>query len=93
MSNGPSRRQSLGGAENLQKFQSNGSFSKKAPASQMKHSFSTISCTAHLQTIELQVLFRQEPKSSRPRYFAHFQSAWCPMLQSISLARLSVGSL
>ncbi|CAN8313314.1 unnamed protein product [Cochlearia groenlandica] len=40
MSNGPSRRQSLGGAENLQKFPSNGSFSKKAPTSQMRHSLS-----------------------------------------------------
>lgn len=40
MSNGPSRRQSLGGAENLQKFPSNGALSKKAPASQMRHSLS-----------------------------------------------------
>ncbi|ESQ34185.1 hypothetical protein EUTSA_v10007068mg [Eutrema salsugineum] len=40
MSNGPSRRQSLGGADSLQKFPSNGSFSKKAPASQMRHSLS-----------------------------------------------------
>ncbi|CAF2045356.1 BnaA09g28340D [Brassica napus] len=41
MSNGPtSRRQSLGGSDNLQKFPSNGSFSKKAPVSQMRHSLS-----------------------------------------------------
>ncbi|CAH2033969.1 unnamed protein product, partial [Thlaspi arvense] len=40
MSNGPSRRQSFGGAENLQKFPSNGSFSKKPSASQMRHSLS-----------------------------------------------------
>ncbi|KAL1188238.1 Microtubule-associated protein 70-2 [Cardamine amara subsp. amara] len=40
MSNGPSRRQSFGGAENLQKFPSNGVLSKKAPASQMRHSLS-----------------------------------------------------
>ncbi|CAA7033429.1 unnamed protein product [Microthlaspi erraticum] len=46
MSNGPSRRQSLGGAENLTKFQSNGSFSKKSPASQMRHSLSSNSTSA-----------------------------------------------
>ncbi|WZZ58948.1 hypothetical protein YC2023_059055 [Brassica napus] len=41
MSNGPtSRRQSLGGSDNLQKFPSNGAFSKKAPVSQMRHSLS-----------------------------------------------------
>ncbi|KAF8098143.1 hypothetical protein N665_0272s0012 [Sinapis alba] len=40
MSNGPSRRQSLGGPDNLQKFPLNGSFSKKAPVSQMRHSLS-----------------------------------------------------
>ncbi|CAH8356847.1 unnamed protein product [Eruca vesicaria subsp. sativa] len=40
MSNGPSRRQSLGGSDNLQKLPSNGSFSKKAPVSQMRHSLS-----------------------------------------------------
>ncbi|CAH8299112.1 unnamed protein product [Eruca vesicaria subsp. sativa] len=40
MSNGPSRRQSLGGSDNLQKFPSNGSFSKKAPSLQMRHSLS-----------------------------------------------------
>lgn len=40
MSNGPSRRQSLGGSDNLQRFPSNGSFSKKAPVSQMRHSLS-----------------------------------------------------
>ncbi|CDY24415.1 BnaCnng04820D [Brassica napus] len=40
MRSGPSRRQSLGGSENLQKFPSNGALSKKAPASQMRHSLS-----------------------------------------------------
>ncbi|XP_019091233.1 PREDICTED: microtubule-associated protein 70-2 [Camelina sativa] len=40
MSNGPSRRQSLGGAENLQKFPSNGALLKKTPSSQMRHSLS-----------------------------------------------------
>ncbi|RID51428.1 hypothetical protein BRARA_H02090 [Brassica rapa] len=40
MSSGPSRRQSLGGSENLQRFPSNGALSKKAPASQMRHSLS-----------------------------------------------------
>ncbi|KAH0916055.1 hypothetical protein HID58_030501 [Brassica napus] len=40
MSSGPSRRQSLGGSENLQKIPSNGALSKKAPASQMRHSLS-----------------------------------------------------
>ncbi|KAH0918037.1 hypothetical protein HID58_025697, partial [Brassica napus] len=40
MSNGPSRRQSLGGSDNLQRLPSNGSFSKKAPSFQMRHSLS-----------------------------------------------------
>ncbi|XP_018439862.2 microtubule-associated protein 70-2 [Raphanus sativus] len=40
MSNGPSRRQSLGGSDNFQRLPSNGSFSKKAPVSQMRHSLS-----------------------------------------------------
>ncbi|CAN7133716.1 unnamed protein product [Brassica rapa subsp. narinosa] len=40
MSSGPSRRQSLGGSENLQKIPANGALSKKAPASQMRHSLS-----------------------------------------------------
>ncbi|VVA92450.1 unnamed protein product [Arabis nemorensis] len=40
MSNGPSRRQSLGGAENLPKFPSNCALSKKGPAPQMRHSLS-----------------------------------------------------
>ncbi|KAF3509349.1 hypothetical protein F2Q69_00008024 [Brassica cretica] len=40
MRSGPSRRQSLGGSENLPKFPSNGALSKKAPASQMRHSLS-----------------------------------------------------
>ncbi|CAN6872932.1 unnamed protein product [Brassica oleracea] len=40
MSNGPSRRQSLGGSDNLQRLPSNGSFPKKAPSFQMRHSLS-----------------------------------------------------
>ncbi|XP_010521011.1 PREDICTED: microtubule-associated protein 70-2 [Tarenaya hassleriana] len=43
MSNGPSRRQSLGGADNIQKLTSNGFLSKKtpAPAPQLRHSLSS----------------------------------------------------
>ncbi|VVA94452.1 unnamed protein product [Arabis nemorensis] len=41
MSNGPTRRQSLGGADNLQKFASNGFLPKKSPASQMRNSFNS----------------------------------------------------
>lgn len=43
MSNGPSRRQSLGGAENIPKLASNGFLSKKtpSPASQLRHSLSS----------------------------------------------------
>ncbi|KAJ0235396.1 Microtubule-associated protein 70-2 [Hirschfeldia incana] len=41
MSNGPCRRQSFGGSDNnLQKFPSKSSFSKKAPSFQMRHSLS-----------------------------------------------------
>uniref|UniRef100_A0A1J3FTV5 Microtubule-associated protein 70-1 n=1 Tax=Noccaea caerulescens TaxID=107243 RepID=A0A1J3FTV5_NOCCA len=40
MSNGPSRRQSIGGADNLQKFGSNGFLSKKTPAS-LRNSFNS----------------------------------------------------
>lgn len=40
MSNGPSRRQSIGGADSLQKFGSNGFLSKKTPAS-LRNSFSS----------------------------------------------------
>lgn len=40
MSNGPSRRQSLGGSDNLQKFASNGFLSKKTP---MRNSFNSTS--------------------------------------------------
>ncbi|CAH2066074.1 unnamed protein product, partial [Thlaspi arvense] len=40
MSNGPSRRQSLGGSDNLQKFASNGFLSKKTPAS-LRNSFTS----------------------------------------------------
>ncbi|CAH8331000.1 unnamed protein product [Eruca vesicaria subsp. sativa] len=39
MSNGRSRRQSLGGADSLQKFGSNGFLPKKSPSSHMKNSF------------------------------------------------------
>ena len=41
MSNGPSRRQSLGGADNLQKFGSNGFLPKKSPSSQMRNAFTS----------------------------------------------------
>ncbi|CAN8238758.1 unnamed protein product [Cochlearia groenlandica] len=42
MSNGPSRRQSLGGADNLQKFASNGFMPKKIPSFQMRNSSSVL---------------------------------------------------
>ncbi|KAF8107973.1 hypothetical protein N665_0116s0169 [Sinapis alba] len=51
MSNGPTRRQSLGGTDNLQKFPSNGSFSKKAPSFQMRHSLS-INSTSVLKNVK-----------------------------------------
>ncbi|KAF3520718.1 hypothetical protein DY000_02062948 [Brassica cretica] len=41
MSNGPSRRQSLGGSDNLQKFASNGFLPKKSPSSQMRNAFTS----------------------------------------------------
>ncbi|KAF8080518.1 hypothetical protein N665_0937s0020 [Sinapis alba] len=41
MSNGVSRRQSLGGADNLQKFGSNGFLPKKSPSSLIKNSFTS----------------------------------------------------
>ncbi|KAJ0241415.1 Microtubule-associated protein 70-1 [Hirschfeldia incana] len=42
MSNGPSRRQSLCGADNLQKFGSNGFLPKKSPSSLMKNSSTSV---------------------------------------------------
>lgn len=41
ISNGPSRRQSLGGADNISKLTSNGFFSKRAPTSQFRSSLSS----------------------------------------------------
>ncbi|KAF8081457.1 hypothetical protein N665_0885s0004 [Sinapis alba] len=41
MSNGPSRRQSLGGSDNLQKFASNGFLPKKSPSSQIRNAFTS----------------------------------------------------
>ncbi|KAL0700896.1 hypothetical protein Bca4012_057018 [Brassica carinata] len=41
MSNGPSRRQSLGGSDNLQKFASNGFLPKKSSSSQMRNAFTS----------------------------------------------------
>ncbi|KAH0875365.1 hypothetical protein HID58_072727 [Brassica napus] len=41
MSNGPSRRQSLCGADNLQKFGSNGFLPKKSSSSQMRNAFTS----------------------------------------------------
>eukprot|EP00262_Sarcandra_glabra_P019425 TRINITY_DN7313_c0_g2_i1.p1 TRINITY_DN7313_c0_g2~~TRINITY_DN7313_c0_g2_i1.p1 ORF type:complete len:348 (-),score=78.89 TRINITY_DN7313_c0_g2_i1:150-1046(-) len=45
VSNGPSRRQSLGGAENVSKLTPNGFLSKRTPSSQLRTSLSTISST------------------------------------------------
>lgn len=41
MSNGPSRRQSLGGADNFSKLTSNGFLSKRTPTSQLRSSLSS----------------------------------------------------
>ncbi|CAN7129502.1 unnamed protein product [Brassica rapa subsp. narinosa] len=41
MGNGSSRRQSLGGSDNLQKFASNGFLPKKSPSSQMRNAFNS----------------------------------------------------
>jgi hypothetical protein len=41
VSNGPSRRQSLGGADNISKLTSNGFFSKRTPTSQFRSSLSS----------------------------------------------------
>ncbi|XP_010553646.1 PREDICTED: microtubule-associated protein 70-3-like [Tarenaya hassleriana] len=43
VTNGPSRRQSLGGADNMSKFSSNGFLSKRTPSSQLRSSSSGIS--------------------------------------------------
>ncbi|XP_022734640.1 microtubule-associated protein 70-2-like [Durio zibethinus] len=45
MSNGPSRRQSLGGADNFSKLTSNGFLSKRLPSSQLRSSSSLSSST------------------------------------------------
>ncbi|KAH1122262.1 hypothetical protein J1N35_005422 [Gossypium stocksii] len=47
MSNGPSRRQSLGGADNFSKLTSNGFLSKKSPSSQLRSSLSSSSVLKH----------------------------------------------
>ncbi|XP_002525998.3 microtubule-associated protein 70-2 [Ricinus communis] len=46
-SNGPSRRQSLGGADNFSKFTSNGFLSKRTPTSQLRSSLSSNSVLKH----------------------------------------------
>ncbi|MBA0850086.1 hypothetical protein Goshw_025014 [Gossypium schwendimanii] len=47
MSNGPSRRQSLGGADNFSKLTSNGFLSKKSPSSQLRSSLSSSTVLKH----------------------------------------------
>ncbi|EOY01108.1 Microtubule-associated proteins 70-2 isoform 2, partial [Theobroma cacao] len=47
MSNGPSRRQSLGGADNFSKLTSNGFLSKRSPSSQLRSSMSSSTVLKH----------------------------------------------
>ncbi|XVF85456.1 hypothetical protein PTKIN_Ptkin17bG0119300 [Pterospermum kingtungense] len=47
MSNGPSRRQSLGGADNFSKITSNGFLAKRSPSSQLRSSLSSSSVLKH----------------------------------------------
>ncbi|XP_059445837.1 microtubule-associated protein 70-2-like [Corylus avellana] len=47
ISNGPSRRQSLGGADNISKLTSNGFFSKRTPTSQFRPSLSSSAVLKH----------------------------------------------
>ncbi|OMO93957.1 Myosin II heavy chain-like protein [Corchorus olitorius] len=47
MSNGPSRRQSLGGADNFSKLTSNGFLSKRSPSSQLRSSLSSSTVLKH----------------------------------------------
>ncbi|KAE8690890.1 Microtubule-associated protein 70-2 [Hibiscus syriacus] len=47
MSNGPSRRQSLGGADNSSKLTSNGFLSKRSPSSQLRSSLSSSTVLKH----------------------------------------------
>ena len=47
ISNGPSRRQSLGGADNISKLTSNGFFSKRTPTSQFRSSLSSSAVLKH----------------------------------------------
>ncbi|KAG4162850.1 hypothetical protein ERO13_D01G139600v2 [Gossypium hirsutum] len=47
MSNGPSRRQSLGGVDNFSKLTSNGFLSKKSPSSQLRSSLSSSTVLKH----------------------------------------------
>ncbi|XVF02914.1 hypothetical protein REPUB_Repub04eG0215800 [Reevesia pubescens] len=47
MSNGPSRRQSLGGADNFSKLASNGFLSKRLPSSQLRSSLSSSTVLKH----------------------------------------------
>ncbi|KAB2045474.1 hypothetical protein ES319_D01G164400v1 [Gossypium barbadense] len=47
MSNGPSRRQSLGGVDNFSKLTTNGFLSKKSPSSQLRSSLSSSTVLKH----------------------------------------------
>ncbi|XVE91939.1 hypothetical protein REPUB_Repub01dG0054300 [Reevesia pubescens] len=47
MNNGPSRRQSLGGADNFSKLTSNGFLSKRSPSSQLRSSLSSSTVLKH----------------------------------------------
>ncbi|XWS63979.1 hypothetical protein CRYUN_Cryun06bG0147800 [Craigia yunnanensis] len=47
ISNGPSRRQSLGGADNFSKITSNGFLSKRSPSSQLRSSLSSSTVLKH----------------------------------------------